>query len=195
MQPATDAAESNRWSLQLEPHRKYLLKVARTLLGDASAAEDVVQETLLAALHGAARFEQRASIRTWLSAILKRKVLDVLRGSQRVPVPLSQLSGADPVGRLFDEHGTWRRLPASWEDPEQAARQSEFLEVFEDCLHKLPRSAARAFLLRAVLDADTDEAVASLGITANHLGVTLYRARMALRECLSQHWFLKGEQR
>jgi RNA polymerase sigma-70 factor, ECF subfamily len=187
-----DIAESVDWSRQVKVHRKYLLSVARTLLSDVASADDVVQETLLTALHATARFEQRASLRTWLTVILKRKVLDLLRAAHRVPVPLSKLSSADQAGDAlgqFDEHGTWLKGPSFWDQPEQALAQGDFMRVFESCLHKLPRPVARAFVLRAILDADTDEVTSSLGISANHLGVTLYRARMALRECLSIHWF------
>lgn len=191
---SVNCADPGQWAQELESHRKYLLKVARALVSDVASAEDVVQETLLAALHGAHRFERRASVRTWLTVILKRKVLDLLRACQRAPVPLTQLPGAAQEGdssRIFDENGTWLNAPLFWNHPEQALTQSDFMNVFETCLSRLPRSAARAFVLRAVLEADTDEVAASLGLSANHLGVMLYRARMALRECLSMNWFSK----
>jgi RNA polymerase sigma-70 factor (ECF subfamily) len=63
------------------------------------------------------------------------------------------------------------------------------MKVFESCLDRLPDAAAHAFVLRAVLDVETDEVAAATGLSPNHLGVTLYRARLALRECLSAHWF------
>lgn len=177
-------------------HRSYLLAIARMQLRDAALAEDVVQETLIAALACMEGFGQRASLRTWLTGILKHKILDALRARRRIPVPVSELHVPDSrrsVRSLFDEHGAWLDKPQRWGDPEQALAQTDFLAVLQDCLDKLPAGTARAFLLRELMELETAEITETLAITPNHLGVLLYRARMLLRQCLEANWFVRPE--
>ena len=57
------------------------------------------------------------------------------------------------------------------------------------CLEKLPPNTARVFMMREVMELETDEICKELTITSNNLWVILYRARMSLRECLEQNWF------
>jgi RNA polymerase sigma-70 factor, ECF subfamily len=61
--------------------------------------------------------------------------------------------------------------------------------VMERCLEKLPPNTGRVFVMREVMELETEEICKELAITSNNLWVMLYRARMALRECLQQHWF------
>ena len=76
--PAADIAA------QLETHRGYLFRVAKLQLRDDALAEDVVQETLLAALSGSS-FSGKSSLKTWLTGILKHKIVDAIRRKQREP--------------------------------------------------------------------------------------------------------------
>lgn len=186
------AASATTLASELEVHRAYLLAVARLHLADGAAAEDVVQETLIAALAGHHAFEGRSSLRTWLTGVLKKKVVDALRTGNRTPVPVSTLAVPEErrgITRLFDEIGTWSAQPSAWDDPDAALAQGEFLRVLENCLGALPPAAARAFLLRELMELETPEVADALAIKPNHLGVVLYRARMALRECLTHNWF------
>src|SRR5262245_40502951 len=70
-------------ALELERHRPYLLRFALLQLRERSAADDAVQETLLAAIQGASRFAGQSSVRTWLVGILKHKIVDSLRKTSR----------------------------------------------------------------------------------------------------------------
>lgn len=177
---------------ELDAHRRYLLRIARLQLRDADLAEDVVQETLVAALAGRDRFSGRSSVRTWLTGILKHKIVDAIRQKQRRPITATELdeeADLDALDPLFAEEGGWRTPPASWGDPESALSRQEFMEVLERCLERLPPATARVFAMREILELSTDEICKELTITANNLWVILYRARMALRQCLEQHWF------
>ena len=95
----------------------------------------------------------------------------------------------DEFDGLFKEDGHFIDPPAAWADPEDALSQSEFFEVMERCMEGLPKNTARVFVLREVLGTDTAEICTELSITSNNCWVLLYRARMALRECLQQRWF------
>ena len=91
---------------------------------------------------------------------------------------------------LFDETGHWAEVPV-WKNPDASLEQSEFFRTLEDCLEHLPAKTAQAFMMREHLGFETDEVCKELGITPTHFWVLLYRARMALRECLETNWFRK----
>jgi len=179
---------------ELDGHRAYLLRVARLQLRDEALAEDVVQETLVAALSGSG-FSGRSSLKTWLTGILKHKIVDAIRRKQREPVAASTLGSLDgeqdieDFDAMFDETGHWSPKPADWGDPAAALECRQFIEIVDFCLEKLPPNTARVFMMREVLELETAEICKELAITANNLWVILYRARMALRLCLEQHWF------
>jgi len=178
--------------LELEGHRRYLMRVAHLQLRDRDVAEDVVQETLLAALAARQSFTGRSSVRTWLTGILKHKIVDAIRRKQRDPLFESSFAGEtdlDEFDALFQRNGAWETPPAAWGDPESALSRQEFFDVLQLCLEKLPPNTARVFIMREVMELESDEICKELVITANNLWVILYRARVALRQCLEQNWF------
>jgi RNA polymerase sigma-70 factor (ECF subfamily) len=174
----------------VESQRRYLLRYASLQLRDRSAAEDVVQETLLAALTAKAGFAGRSNLRTWLTGILKHKIIDFIRRASR-EAPLGAEEDASDPDALFDETGHWREPPPAWTDPDASLEQRQFFEVLEDCLGRLPAKTARTFMMREHLGCETDEICKELGVTPTHCWVLLYRARVALRECLQTNWFGK----
>jgi RNA polymerase sigma-70 factor (ECF subfamily) len=182
------------FSRDLDQHRGYLLRVARLQLRDEALAEDVVQETLLAALSGSG-FSGRSSLRTWLTGILKHKIVDAIRRKRREPAAASTFGNVESeldiedLDGLFSRWGAWDEPPADWGDPEDALGRRQFFDALDVCLEKLPPNTARVFIMREVMELETEEICKELAITANNLWVMLYRARMALRLCLEQSWF------
>jgi len=129
---------------QIEAQRPYLLRYASMELRNSDAAEDAVQETLLAALAAEASFAGRSNLRTWLTGILKHKIIDTIRRTSRER-PLESLDGEstiDDLEALFDETGHWREPPQAW--PEQALQEKQFLQALEKCLAALPPAPARS---------------------------------------------------
>jgi RNA polymerase sigma-70 factor (ECF subfamily) len=188
MTPVTgnDVAEA---SARLRP---LLYRLAFAQLQDKALADDAVQETLLAAIETGHRFEGRSSVRTWLIAILRHKVLDAMRDSaRRRPIVAP---GRDPeldtgeLDELFDADGCWADSKDAWSNPETAAGQAAFFKVLEACLTRLPPRSSRAFLMREWLDLDTPEICAELAVTPGNLRILLWRARMQLRHCLDLTW-------
>ena len=169
----------------VEAERPYLLRYAGLQLRDPHAAEDAVQETLLGALAGEASFAGRSNLRTWLTGILKHKIIDAMRKSSREAPAASE----DEFDALFDERGHWIEMPPAWPNPDAALDQKRFFAVLEQCLKRLPDKIAQAFMMREHLGLDTGEICKELAITPTHCWVVLYRARMALRECLEKDWF------
>lgn len=171
--------------------RPLLLRFARLHLRDGALAEDAVQETLLAALEGAARFNGGSSLATWVVGILRHKIADQLRRRGR-EVSATDAEGIEDFDGLFAADGHWREPPAAWGDPQRQLEDRRFMAVLEACLEKLPERLARIFTLREVLEFGTEEICRELGLTPNHCYVQLYRARMGLRECLQLNWFGQG---
>lgn len=180
---------------EVESHRSYLLRFATAKLRDAEQAEEVVQEALLAALEGVASFSGQSSLRTWLTSILKFKIIDFQRRiiSERAHFASApeEDDSADPewMDRMFDETGHWSPRLAEWSNPDGALQQKQFFETFERCLDKLPKAASRVFFKREVMGIDTDEICKEESITSSNCWVMLHRARLALRECLDRNWF------
>jgi RNA polymerase sigma-70 factor (ECF subfamily) len=183
---------ADEFAAELNRHRTYLLRVAQLQLRDRESAEDVVQDTLVAALSGRDGFTGRSSVKTWLTGILKHKIVDAIRRRQRDPVLESSLPEdveLEDVDAFFNARGGWDLPPAEWSDPESALNQREFFDILEFCLDKLPPNTGRVFMMREVMELTSDEICKELRITANNLWVILYRARLALRQCLEQSWF------
>jgi len=172
---------------QVEEQRPYLLRYASLQLRDHAAAEDAVQETLAAALAGEKSFGGRSNLRTWLTGILKHKIIDAIRkGSRETPIESDEALEA-----LFDANGHWSAFPPEWDNPAGSLEQKQFFRALEMCLEGLPDKTARAFMMREHLGLETDEICKELSVTPTHVWVLLYRARMALRKCLEMNWFAK----
>lgn len=179
----------------LEERRGDLARFAQIQLRDAQLAEDVVQETLMAALAGIERFEHRSQLKSWVFGILKHKITDQIRRRGR-EMALSDVAGeeegeTETLDRLFNRHGFWRRdmRPSRWVDPDESMQNQQFWQVFEACLTHLPERTARVFTMREILELETREICATLQISDSNCWVILHRARLALRHCLSDQWF------
>lgn len=170
-----------------------MLKFARLQLRDEALAEDAVQETFAAALTGLDQFRQKAQVKTWVFAILKNKIVDILRDRARMPVVDAVLEEIpdEAYDDLFDGRGHWRQdaSPSSWGQPEQTLQNRQFWAVLEICLTRLPEKTARVFLMREVLGLETEEICKELALSSTNCLVVLHRARMGLRLCLDDRWF------
>jgi RNA polymerase sigma-70 factor (ECF subfamily) len=168
------------------------MRFALLQLRDRGAAEDAVQETLLAAIQGAERFAGQSSVRTWLVGILKHKIIDNIRKSAREqPIGLGAgESGTEDLDAYFESDGHFIEPPGEWRSPESALEERRFFDALERCLQTLPGNTARAFTMRELLGLETDEICKELRITPSNCWVMLYRARMNLRACLERTWFL-----
>ncbi len=189
------AQETDPRFAEIEAHRPYLLRYALAQLRDGEAAEEAVQETLVAALEGLGSFGGKSALRTWLTSILRFKVIDSQRRAiaERARVELTDFAAAADeeawLGEVFDETGHWREPPQAWSDPEAALEQRRFWEAFERCLDALPPAGGRVFFKRAVLGEETEAICKDEGITASNCWVILHRARIQLRACLEKNWF------
>lgn len=179
----------NQFATELAPLRRDMLRFARLQLRDDAAAEEVVQDAFIAAVEKRASFGGRASLRTWVFAILRNKIIDALRARNS---GIQFVSSDAATDAHFEADGRWTEesWPSAWGDPEQSLEAQQFWLVFEACLERLQEAAARAFMLREMMGFETDEICKTLQISASNCGVLLHRARIALRACLEHQWFL-----
>lgn len=172
----------------LDDHGGALYKYALLHCRDEHRAEELVQETLLAALAGRERYSGEASARTWLIGILKHKIVDEFRRDARqAPLEEAELLEDPCQDECFDQRGHWAVPLADWGDPEQALARGQFLAILQRCLDALPDRLGRLFLLREVLEEETEQICKELAITPTNLWTMLYRARMGLRRCLDRN--------
>jgi RNA polymerase sigma-70 factor, ECF subfamily len=179
----------------VDRHGDYLFRFAMLRIGDRHAAEDLVQETFLAALAARESFSGRSTEATWLVGILKHKIADHFRRKAREPLLADDTPSSGAGDEPFNEAGGWKNGPAAWTpEPERLARDREFADRLARCLSELPPRHASAFALREVDGMETGEICKVLEITETNLWVILHRARMRMRRCLEVHWFeRKGE--
>ena len=195
----TPAAATTASSADIAAVREDLLRFARLQLRDAAAAEDAVQEALLAALARPEAYAGRSQLKTWVFGILKHKIVDIIREQSR-STNASALGAEDDslddtFDTLFSTSGHWGHAtrPREWGDPQAALRQQDFWDVVEACLTHLPANTARVFMMREFLEFETPEVCRELNLSVSNCHVILHRARMALRLCLERGWFTAGE--
>ncbi|VVD69626.1 RNA polymerase subunit sigma [Pandoraea anhela] len=167
------------------------MRFARLQLRDDHLAEDAVQDALTAACQPSNEFSGRAQHKTWVFAILRNKLIDIMRARRRT-INASALEGDtedDSVfdRELFDDGGHWTNhaRPRPWPRPDTLLARQQFWQLFDGCLNALPASIGRVFAMRELLEMDIAEICEELGLEANHCSVLLYRARTRLRTCLS----------
>lgn len=176
---------------QLEAMRPQLVRFAQLQLRNEALAEDAVQDALIAVLEKPERFAGQSTLRTYVTGILKFKIIDNLRVATRERQfdAADDQSDDDVIDALFIADGHTREMPRQWGNPDAALEQVDFFRVLEVCLEKLPPKTARIFMMREWLELDTDEICKELAITTSNAWVLLYRARLRLRECLDLNWF------
>ncbi len=185
-------SDSNTW---VDKHGDSLFGYAVLRVGNTSTAEDLVQETFLAALKARHNFEGKSDERTWFVAILKNKIVDHFRKTER---EVSRETVEEEVNYLSESFknselgpGIWKsgRRPKEWViDSSDPVESKEFWKFLELCLSKLPARDSQAFVLREMEEIKAVEICNKLGVTPTNLRVLLHRARLSLRRCLEKKW-------
>ncbi len=186
MSPDHKLSDPSTW---VDEHGDYLFRYAMFRLRDPEAAEDVVQETLLAAMKGYADFRGASSERTWLVGILRHKILDRFREVSRQR-PVYDVEPFDDFD--FQENGHWQveAAPIPWRaKPDELIEQAEFWDVLAHGLSSLSARTATAFILREIDCLGTDEICDALSVSRENLWIMLHRARLSLRRFLQINWF------
>jgi len=178
--------QPDKW---VDEHADYLFNYAVGKVNDAEIAKDLVQETFIAGLNSAKNFKGDAAERTWLIAILKRKVIDYYRkinskkGKAEVRIQYSDQT---------DSEGDW--LEERVADPfikggDQEIENEELGLAIQNCIDKLPKKQSRVFTMKTIQGMSTEDICNELGINPSNLWVMIHRARTSLMGCLNESWF------
>src|SRR5262249_1955446 len=180
---ATAVTTPDHW---VEAHGDYLFNFAIGQVRDAGVAEDLVQDTFLAAFKARDRFAGQSTARTWLVGILRHKICDHLRRTCRERAVRADVSSPSGEGEAWDDAMTWLHDMAS-ECPSPARRMEldEFRANLELALGQLPPRVAQVFQLYEIEERPNPEVCQRLNISESNLWVMLHRARKQLRSQLS----------
>ena len=175
----------NKW---IDLYSDYLFNYTITRVNDREIAKDLVQETFFAGLKSMKNFKGEANERTWLVAILKRKIIDYYR-------KINSKKGQAEVHIDYnsdDQEGDWleeRVGDDSHLNAEETIENSELGDAIYDCMGKLPEKQATVFKMKTILGYDTETICNELNITSSNLWVMIHRARTQMAECLEKNWF------
>jgi RNA polymerase sigma-70 factor (ECF subfamily) len=172
-----------------DPYRRELQLHCYRILGSVPDAEDMLQETLLAAWRGLDGFEERASVRAWLYRIATNRCLNALRATRRRPPP-ARAPGSEPPEPTRQSEPAWSEpypdarledLPDAAPGPEARYEARESLALaFVAGLQRLPPRQRAALVLRDVLGFRAAEVAGMLDSTEVSVNSALHRARAAL---------------
>ncbi len=184
IQPTTTSLDD--W---VEAHGDYLFNFALGQVRDASVAEDLVQDTFLAAFKARDRFAGQSAERTWLVGILRHKICDHLRRTCRERAVRAEVPPTRADGEAWEDAVTWLHdVAAECQSPMRRLELSEFRQNLERALGKLPARVAQVFQLYEIEERPNAEVCQRLNISESNLWVMLHRARKQLRGHLTGWW-------
>ncbi|WP_196895633.1 sigma-70 family RNA polymerase sigma factor [Aureivirga marina] len=173
----------------IDKYADYLFNYTITRVNNHDIAKDLVQETFFAGLRAKDNFQGKASERTWLVSILKRKIIDYYRkinsAKGQAEIKLSFYDDGENEGRWIEE-----RVPQMWEnEAEKNIENDELKDTLEKCINNLPEKYAVVFRMKTIQQFETEEICKELDITSSNLWVMIHRARTQLRRCMEKNWF------
>ncbi len=173
----------------VDQYADYLFNYAVSRVSDVEIAKDLVQETFFAGLKSAKNYKGDAAERTWLIAILKRKVIDHYRkinsNKGKAEVRMTYNSSTETDGDWLEEQVA---------DPMSILENSDIENeelgmAIQDCISKLPKKQSLVFTMKTVQGMSTEDICNELDINPSNLWVMIHRARTTLMDCLNQNWF------
>lgn len=180
--------------LLVEQYADILYRFALVRVQNPTIAEDLVQETFVAALKSQNSFCSQSSHQTWLTGILKHKIIDHFR-YQNKTISIEETILSDFKTEDYSAGNRASKIPIrEWDvSPERIVEDIALREALQKCLDHLPEKARQLFLMREADEVESAELCKIFGITATNLWVTLYRIRKQLKNCLEKNWFKQEE--
>lgn len=187
---AIRAGDESAFSELVARYELGMLKMAQAFLGDRVSAEEVVQETWLAAVGGIRKFKHHSSIKTWLFGILvnqSRKF--AARRAREIPGTLKTAGvDDDPTSGWFNEAGEWRSKPTVWSStPESDLLAEETVEYIRDVIASLPEKQRIVLTLREIEGWTSQEVCDLMKISRTDQRVLLHHAKMKLQRLVSDY--------
>jgi len=187
MEIKTASLDPHTW---VETHGDYLFSFARARVKDAEYAKDLVQETFLSALSKVDGFQGKSSIRTWLTAILKNKIIDGYRKKSLVTVSNDLVNWENASTDFFGSDGKWtaEAKPVEFGVEDASALENKDIQrILKLCFDKLPDMWRMVFVMKHVDEEKSDIICKEMKITPSNFWVIIHRAKLSLRDCLQKN--------
>jgi RNA polymerase sigma-70 factor (ECF subfamily) len=190
---AARGGDESAYTRLIEPHRGELHAHCYRMLGSVHDAEDALQEGLLRAWRGLARFEGRSSLRSWLYTIATNTCLNAIERRPKRVLPIDYGPATDPHVRPGEPvvESIWLEpypdeilgIEDGFAAPEASYEQRESVELaFIAALQHLPATQRAVLILREVLGFSAKEVAQTLETTVASVNSALQRARAAVDE-------------
>jgi RNA polymerase sigma-70 factor (TIGR02943 family) len=177
----------------VKQYADYLLNYAYLRVRNRELAEDLMQETFISALKSQHTYNGTASEKTWLTAILKYKIIDHYRSKLSKQSKLTDSIDQDANNDFFNSGDTFHwfesRKPKDWNTADKILESREFDTALSRCLEKMPERLSAVFSLKYIAGETTESVCKEFGITSSNYWIIIHRAKLQLRECLEKNWF------
>jgi RNA polymerase sigma-70 factor (TIGR02943 family) len=187
--PRIEKAMPANW---IENYADSLFSYAMVRVSDREIAKDLVQDTFLSALQNVSSFRGDSSEKTWLTSILKNKIIDYYRkGAVDKTVAFSEADNSPEIDSYFGENGGWKAdtLPTDWtESAHESYRSREFHEALQKCLARLTAQCRAVFSLKYLDELEAEEICKKLAVSSSNYWVIMHRAKLMLRRCIEKNW-------
>ena len=177
--------------LWVKAYADYLYQYALKRIADSELSKDLVQETFLSAIKGLPEFKGKSTEKTWLTSILKNKIIDHYRKNAKKASVNELQSTEENRNNFFEKNGHWKKNnePETWEIEEAYPLENEELEhILKGCMKKLPEDWALVFSMKYMDDEDSHKICKELNLSPSNFWVIIHRAKLSLRACISKHW-------
>ncbi len=183
----------NDW---VEEYSDSLYSWAFHKISDKNLAEDLVQDTFLAAWKSYDNFKHKSQPKTWLFSILNHKIIDLYRKNSRNPLNNEadfQIDINEIYKRNFKSNGRWRddSRPKDWGEEEHLLDNKEFKRILEHCMEELPSDWNTVITQKYLEEKKGNKISQGLGISPTNYWQIIHRTKLFLRECLEKLWFNK----
>lgn len=176
--------------LWVKEHANYLYQYAIKRISDSELSKDLVQETFLSAIKSLSDFKGKSTERTWLTSILKNKIIDHYRKKSKEASLYELQSTEENRTNFFEENGHWKKE----NEPERGIEEADLLEneelenILKGCMKKLPENWALVFSMKYMDGEDSLKICKELNLSPSNFWVIIHRAKLSLRACISKHW-------
>ena len=182
--------KENSYSLSqwVEDYTSVLYSRAYHKVSNVELAQDLVQETFLAAAEKVSGFEGRSTPKTWLFSILNNKIVDYYRKKVNQPINIDSQEST----HFFDQHDSWieEKKPGTWhEEKGNLLDDDEFQAILKMCLDALPEKWSMSVKLKYLSEKNGEEICQELGITPSNFWQIVHRAKLQLRDCIDNNWY------
>ncbi len=166
-------------------------------ISDKETAEDIIQETFIAAFKGFDSFKNESTPKTWLFRILNNKIADHFRKSSKEFFQLNNSIDSEvfkATDSFFDGNGYWKPngLEPAWEDEKSMLDNEDFVQVMDKCIDDLPINWRIAVLSKYIINKDASEICQELQISSTNYWQILHRSKVLLKKCIEAFWFNKN---